>query len=204
MKYLLLAAASVSALSSTSRAQVSGSGQVGYSGPQSRTASSKIILVPSVGTVSSGSWGGDQSGVGIDAKVALPSSLNLLGSIKVYSDTQAYSLGIEYGAAVGADGRLVVGGMLGILDVTNLVEFGVQLSVKAAYEHQIGSGLKLGLGFTHYFNESEVGDVTAPTFTVGYELSKAMSLEFTYSPEDAIFGVDGGENSMNLALNLSF
>jgi hypothetical protein len=142
--------------------------------------------------------------VGIDAKIALPSSLDLVGSIKVYSDSQAYSLGIEYGTAVGADGRLVVGGMLGLLDVTNLVEFGVQLSVRAAYEHQLGFGLKLGLGFTHFFNESVVGDVTAPTFTAGYQLSKALSLEFTYSPEDAIFGVDGDEDSMRLALNLSF
>jgi len=193
----------------TIAAQATGQTTAGRSsfdaGDRGRPGRFDIVLTPSFGTVSDpfDGWIEDQSGFGLDAQFHLPTVFFLKVGLKTYSDVDVYTFGLGVAIPAG-NGRVTLG-----LDGTTLdiAEWGYepQAALRAAYEYNFSFGLKIGAGVTHFFNSTFVGDdTTAPYLTVGYNFSKLIGLDLTFSNEDAILGAPDSGSSFNAALRFTF
>lgn len=173
--------------------------------PVRRSVSSiETLFVASAGTVSDSTlgYGGDQSGVGIDAYLQLPSSFILKAGLKAYSDVNAYTLGIGFAIPVGAD-RLTLGLEGTSLDIKQF-SHNSHAALRVAYDHHFSSVIRVGAGVAHFLNSSGIGeDSTAPYLTIGYNFSKSFVLELTLSSEDAILGSPDSGSSANLAVRIT-
>lgn len=174
--------------------------------PVRRSVSSiETAFIASAGMVTDSSLGrgGDQSGVGIDAYLQLPSAFNLKAGLKAYSDVNAYTLGIGFAIPVGGD-LLTLGLDGSSLDIGDNTRQSTQITLRAAYDHDFSSGIRVGAGVAHYLNSSGIGeDSTAPYLTIGYNFNKSIVLDLTLSSEDAILGAPESGSSANLAVRIT-
>lgn len=81
-----------------------------------------------------------------------------------------------------------------------------QYRLRLAYDLDLGYGFSGGLSVTHFFNNDLSGadDTTAPAITLGYELTKGLALNVTYSTEDLVHGIPDQDGSWIVGLTYKF
>ncbi len=130
-----------------------------------------------------------------------------------------YSIGVEGVRALGS-GKLTYG--VAYAATSSEVETGgatqdytenAQFVLGLRFDLEVGAGFQLGLGATHFVNDPELSstgasfdmdDVTAPYLTVGYAITKAVSLQATYSTEDMVLGLPSADRCLLLGIRASF
>lgn len=130
-----------------------------------------------------------------------------------------YSVGVEGSRALGS-GNLTYG--IAYAATSTKVETGgstqdytdnSQFVLGIRYELELGAGFRLALGAAHFLNDPELSasgasfdmdDVTAPYLTVGYAVTKAVSVRATYSTEDMVMGLPSADRCLMLGVHASF
>jgi len=116
-------------------------------------------------------------------------------------DTRAYSLGASYRLDFGP-GKASIGAAFGSLDGDNY-DFSQQ-QLRVAYAIRGAQGLEAELSLTHFLNGGAEDDVTAPALTLRYAVAKGIGVEASFSSENTLLGVDTGDGSWSVGINLSF
>ena len=76
---------------------------------------------------------------------------------------------------------------------------------KAGYSVDVGNGFTVGLTVIHYSNsDTDVDDVTAPVFAVGYKFGQGFSADLSYSTENSIFGAPDADSTTTIGVRYGF
>ena len=171
-----------------------------------RPGRDEFTLKPSFGFVSDSgnSVIGDQSGFGLDAQLYVIPVILKVGT-KVYSDVTIYTFG--FGALIPINnGSLTLNFDVNTISINSGTNY-QQYTLRAVYDYQFVSGLRLGLGISRFTNSNNpfTDTLTAPTFGVGYKFgAKGPTLDLTYSTKDAILGSPDSSSSLNTSLKFTF